>query len=148
MKRLPCITTIWLILCLTCFAQTEVRGQDGGHIKVQAILVAASNDGGGVDGSLNRYAGTLKRLFRFDTYRKAGQGSTSIDLPGSGKIKLGKGQSLSIDAKPDKKGASLDLRWSEGIHARMKLKPGKPGVLGGPKIKGGDGNYLLLVILE
>ncbi|MEX0322084.1 MAG: hypothetical protein AB3N63_07990 [Puniceicoccaceae bacterium] len=119
--------------------------------RVQVILVEASNAEGGVDGSLRRYAGTLQRLFRFNSYKQVTSKSMRLNIPGEGSVSLSGGQSLSLKSSGgSRSGVSAELTWSRGskrlVHTRLQLRPGSPAVLGGPS--SGSGSYLLILVLN
>jgi hypothetical protein len=141
-----------LLLLLCAFATAPASAQDkAATASIEAILVEASNAGSGVDRSLARYAGTLERLFKFDSYRRIGGKRFRIDLPGEGGGGIGNGSTLAIEARTAGGNAlNADLQWSQGgrtlLHTRVNLRRGTPTVLGGPRSTSGDGNYLLIVV--
>lgn len=105
--------------------------------RVQAILIAASNEAGRTDSRLSSYEPTLKRILRFESYRFRGQGATSLAPGQSGHISLGEGQSLELKAQDSgHRGVSISVIWEKGGRILMKtgltLRPGVPAVLGGP----------------
>ena len=119
---------------------------------VEMILVEAGPGDGGVDKSLRQYAGTLERLFRFDSYRQVGRKQVRLNVPGSGSTSLPDGQTLKLEAtEGNGRGLMADLNWSRGgkrlLHTRIKLQPGRPAVLGGPRTKSG-GTHLLILTLR
>jgi hypothetical protein len=119
---------------------------------VEVILVEAGPGNGGVDKALKQYAGTLERLFRFDSYRQVGRKQIRLNVPGSGSTSLPGGQSLKLEANEvNGRGLMADLNWTRGgkglLHTRIKLQPGRPAVLGGPRTKSG-GTHLLILTLR
>lgn len=103
----------------------------------EAILVVASKQAGPSDPRLAPYEANLKRILRFESFRLAGQGETDIDIPGTGTINLGSGQSLALTAGGDPKaGTRVQIKWRQGQRLLMDtglvLRPGVPAVLGGP----------------
>lgn len=119
---------------------------------VEVILVEAGPGNGGVDKSLKQYAGTLERLFRFDSYRQVGRKQIRLKVPGSGSTSLPGGQSLKLQANEGNgRGLMADLSWTRGgkrlLHTKIKLQPGRPAVLGGPRTKSG-GTHLLILTLR
>ncbi|MDP4643518.1 MAG: hypothetical protein NWS71_03635 [Opitutales bacterium] len=125
------------------FAESNVS-----TVQIEVILVKASNGSDGIDPALRSYSNTLERLFRFKSYQQISRDSFKVDVPGKATAKLGQGNRLTIDAQSTRNGIAADLDWSAGIHARLNLKKGTPAVLGGPKIKDGDGTYLLIIRLK
>ena len=65
------------------------------HARIQAILIAASNDHGKSDQRLAAYEPTLKSILRFESYRFLGSDSTSLGVPASAVTTL-KGPRLDI----------------------------------------------------
>lgn len=147
MKRIQILRTSPLLLILSlCFTMATADTQAAAKsMQWDIILVEASNSGDGIDPSLKQYAGTLKRLFRFNSYQKVGSKTASVTTPGTNKVQLANGQTLSIKTQRSQSGISADLNWSAGIRARLSLRPGKPAVLGGPRTSKGGATYLLIV---
>lgn len=130
------LTRILLILGLLIGAGT-VCATAAETSRVQAILIAASNETGRTDSRLSRYEPTLKRILRFESYRFRGQGATTLAPGESGHISLGEGQSLELTAEDNgNRGVSIRVIWEKGGRILMKtgltLRPGVPAVLGGP----------------
>lgn len=105
--------------------------------RVQAILIAASNEPGRTDSRLSAYEPTLKRILRFESYRFRGQGATNLAPGQSGHISLGEGQSLELTAQESgNHGIRFRVIWEKGGRTLMTtgltLRPGVPAVLGGP----------------
>jgi hypothetical protein len=149
MNRSSYIATVAIALLAFAFGtNTSLAQVRPSKASVELILVEASNNNSGVDSSLTAYANTLKRLFRFNSYRQISRTTTQLDLPGSTVAKLGQGNTLKITARASGREIAANLEWSAGIHARLKLKPRTPAVLGGPKIKNESGTYLLIVKLR
>jgi hypothetical protein len=129
---------------------TQLTAVDSASVEV--ILVEAGPGEGGVDKSLRQYAGTLERLFRFNSYRQVGRKQIRLNVPGSGSTSLPGGQSLKLEAnKGSGRGLMADLNWTRGgkglLHTKIKLQPGRPAVLGGPRTKSG-GTHLLILTLR
>ena len=147
MNRITVLSIIGLALLNVLLPANQASAQSA---KMEIILVEASNSAKGVDKSLAPYASTLKRLFKFDTYRKASSSRINLDIPGSGSARLGgEGGSLKVSAESLKGNAiRAGLNWTRGnrqlLHTRLQLRKGTPAVLGGPR--SGDGSYLLLII--
>lgn len=118
----------------------------------EAILVVASRRPGKSDPRLAPYEANLKRLLRFESFRQAGQGSAKIDVPGTGRIKLGEGQSLEVETSaPTDSGIRARARWIHGSKLLMDtglvFRPGVPAVLGGPS-KGDNEVYAVILIAK
>ena len=117
---------------------------------VEVILVEANNGGSGVDASLSAYTSTLKRLFKFDSYRKVSSNRVALDMPGEAVTTLGgQGGQLTMQAGVSEGNLiRTDLNWTRNgkklLHTRLQLRKGTPALLGGPR--SGDGSYLLLII--
>ncbi len=149
MKRSSPTSIIAILLLAFSVVIQQAHAQiDRSSAKIELILVAASNQDRGVDKALKPYAGNLKRLFRFDSYQQISRSTATLQLPGQADVQLPQGNRLKIDASATANGITADLNWSAGIHARLNLKPGTPAVLGGPRIKGSDSTYLLIVKLR
>ena len=134
------LTRIILFLGLFIGAATVHATAADTH-RVQAILIAASNETGRTDSRLSRYEPTLKRILRFESYRFRGQGATSLSSDQSGHISLGDGQSLELTTEDSgNRGVRIRVIWEKNGRTLMKtgltLRPGVPAVLGGP----GTGN--------
>ena len=146
--RILLITSIFLLM--TCFIGAPLHAQDNARVSV--ILVEASNDGGGVDGSLQPYASTLQRMFRFNTYKQASRGSVRLSVPGEGGTGLPGGQNLSLKALEGGGGSLVaEVNWTRGgkslLRTRLQLRGSNPAVLGGPRT-GGGATQLLILRLE
>jgi hypothetical protein len=114
-----------------------------------AILIAASNEPGQTDRRLGPYEGNLKRVLRFAKYRQVGEGGTSLNVPGQGQIRLGRGHALELEADEGKGGkVSVRVNWvingDSFQNTGVSLAPGGVTVLGGAA---GDGDEVLAVIL-
>lgn len=141
--------TIRLLLPLLLFCGLFTPAHAAGRASVQAILITASNDPGKTDPRLARYEPTLRRILRFESYRFVGQGSASLESPGSGTINLGNGQQLEITTDDSSRGLRLRVAWKQGRRTLMEtglsLNPGVPAVLGGPGTGNGDEVYAVIL---
>lgn len=118
----------------------------------EAILVVASKEPGNTDQRLAPYAPNLKRLLRFESFQQAGKGSAKIDIPGTGSISLGAGQTLNLSTSGDpKSGIRAQIKWQQGqrllMNTGLVLRPGVPAVLGGPATSDG-GVYAVILTAE
>lgn len=125
--------------------------QAADNVKVNAVLIAGSNDGGGVDSSLRQYESKLKaNIPKVDTFKRLGGGRADISLPGSKTMNLGSGQTVAVDVKPTSNGKlQITIEWKRGSQRLLKtiVESSKnnpnPTVLGAPGP--GDGKYILLL---
>lgn len=140
---LACLLFLFGFIAQNTFAESSTS-----TAQIEVILVKASNGSDTIDSSLRAYSDTLQRLFRFKSYQQVSRDSFKVNMPGKSTAQLGQGNRLVIDATPTRDGVVADLNWSAGIHARLNLKKGIPAVLGGPKIKGEEGTYLLIILLK
>ena len=136
-----------LVLLMAGFITVPLQAQ--GDARVSVILVEASNDGGGVDGSLRPYASTLQRMFRFNTYKQASRGTVRLSVPGEGGTGLPGGQNLSLKAIEGGGGGLVaEVNWTRGgkslLRTRIQLKGSNPAVLGGPRTDSGATQLLIL----
>jgi hypothetical protein len=127
MRRLIPLLLLACSLVLPRFAIAA----DGGHIRVRALLVIASNQRGESDSRLSSYVPTLRRILRFESYRLVGEGSANVTGAGKTAVNLGRGHSLDLEG-----GGSLRVNWKENgrslINTSLSLRSGVPAVLGGP----------------
>lgn len=144
---------LWIAIALigvTALWATPLQAA-GDSARVSVILVEAGNGEGGIDGALRPYAGTLQRLFRFNSYQQLSKGTLRLDVPGTGSVGLAGGQRLTLKAGEAGRGLMAELTWERGgkrlLHTRIQLRPGSPAVLGGPST-GKGGNYLLILTLD
>jgi len=134
-------------LCALAAAATSTKAMAG---ELSALLVTASKTPGPSDPRLEPYENTLRRILRFESFRLVGEGSTSLSSPGKGKISLGGGHQLQLDAAG---GGSnrVDATWQQGNRTLMKtglsLLAGVPAVLGGPGT-GKDGEVYAIIVIS
>jgi hypothetical protein len=148
--QLHTIFTLILVAAGILLPGAQLSAADSASVEV--ILVEAGPGEGGVDKSLRQYAGTLERLFRFNSYRQVGRKQIRLNVPGSGSTSLPGGQTLKLEANEGNgRGLMADLNWTRGgkrlLHTKIKLQPGRPAVLGGPRTKSG-GTHLLILTLR
>jgi len=137
--------SVFITLGLLGPLATQARAME--TVRVEVLLVRATDGGSGIDAPLRPYAGTLKRLFRFDSYELVSSRSMSLNLPGEAGTSLAGGQSLTLRAGPDLK---ADIDWMRGkqrlLHTRIQMRRGNPAILGGPR--GREGTLLLILQLK
>lgn len=133
------------------FAATHTFAADSGQASIRGILVIASDQEGATDRSLAPYEANLRRILRFNSYRAAGQGSTRLEVPGSGRCSLGQGNHLEIETlSQERDQLRAKVVWMQGgrpvMNTELVLRKGVPAILGGPPVKNGSGVYAVLVI--
>lgn len=138
MKKFLFIAVAFVLLSL-------VRAEAGVR-NFEAQLIRASNDSAPLNYKLDRVVPKLRKVFKFQSYDLIGEGSGSINVPGSGTIDLGKGHSLEMSVKGDKGDTyKAEIRWMKGGSVQFttgaRLSHGEPLVLAGPK----DGNGTLII---
>ncbi|MFO7726334.1 MAG: hypothetical protein R6V45_12375 [Oceanipulchritudo sp.] len=126
------------------------HGQTGSS-GLEVILVKAGNGKPGIDAALRPYAATLKRVFRFESYRMAGKKRLQVTSGGESVASLPGGQSLHVRSlESGSRGMKAEINWKRGgknlLHTRINLRPESPAVLGGPK--GPEGTWLLILRLN
>lgn len=116
-------------------------------VRLEAMLIMASNDPAPLDRRLERVEYKLRPLFRFEYYRFMGEGSGILQRPGETSVALGDGHYLQLRGTAKDGGTRLEVRWFRGeqpvLTTAVHLKPGKPVILGGAP----QGNGTLIVTL-
>lgn len=140
---------IWSVAAL--FAPSPVAGAESASIT--GLLILATDGPGDTDSRLKRYEPTLRRLFKFNSYRQIGRDTTSIDVPGRGVLSYGSGQNLAIETTRSGGGSiRATVRWKRGnrtlINTTVVMKPGVPTLLGGPQKAGGNGNLIVILVAK
>ncbi|MDP3072137.1 MAG: hypothetical protein Q8N18_17735 [Opitutaceae bacterium] len=115
-------------------------------VSVQAILITASNQQGGVDRKLAAYAENLKRNLPFDTFRFAAEDRTTLPEGGRATITFAGDHRLELEDSPGG-GIRLKVFWLTGpdvvISTTLTLQAGVPGVL----VRRGAGSGEVPVVL-
>jgi hypothetical protein len=138
------------VLLVTLLGTVHISGARAGDlVQFKAIMVHASNKPAPIDRRLEKIEFQLRRVFKFEHYKHAGEGSLAINLPGSGTIKLGGGYTLFVDASPgSKKRISTKVIWKKGgkvlLSTSANIRRGSFTVLGGASQGGGK----LIVTLQ
>ena len=122
--------------------------RSGEPVRLSAMLILASRDGGPSDAKVKRFEGNLKRLFKFSSYRHYGEGTGTVTPPGKTRISLGRGFSLEIEVLGEKRNKiRAKVQWRRGrtllINTTVAMEKGTPTVLGGPSHEKGT----LIVVL-
>ena len=128
---------IRFILLALAFAAVALPMRAASSTGVLGILISASNESGATDSRLAEYEPNLKRILRFESYRFLGEDSTSLDVPGAGRLSIGSGHQLELETEAvDGRGIHVKVRWQQGGRTLMStslvLRAGVPAVLGGP----------------
>lgn len=118
---------------------------------IEGILITASNEAGQSDRRLAPYEATLRRILRFETFRRVGSDRTSLDVPATGRLSIGEGHELTLTTEPgDGKSVHVKVRWSAGgrtlMNTGLSLRPGVPAVLGGPST-GNKGEVYAVILV-
>lgn len=100
-----------LAFCLATFALSSTAHAES--LSISTTLIRGSNEGGGTDASLKQYESKLKHHFPYDTFKSVGSSSTSLEVPGSGSLKIS-GNSVTFNATPDGSGRyRISARWTK-----------------------------------
>lgn len=118
-------------------------------VQVNVTLITASSEKGETDARLAPYADNLKRMLRFESFGFLGQGTTRIQMPGTGEVSLPQGNAVKLQAAHYGAGAVwLRVIWMEGDRERLNVvyarwERGKPLILGGA---GAGGENLAIIV--
>ncbi len=150
MRLIQRLSLLWALLLATALSSTAAAADD--TVSVRGILVSASREAGETDKSLAPYEANLRRILRFESFRRLGAGRAKAALPGEGSFNVGQGQTLRFHAEEAGEGrVRIQLEWQGGSRTFMRtgliLRSGVPAVLGGPSQPDG-GVYALIVIAE
>lgn len=135
---------------LACFLSAGLASRAvAEEARIEVVLVAASDGGGGMDRSLRPFAGPLNRLFRFSEYRQVQKSTVRLSLPGRSQLRLQDGAQLKLESDGGSDGQlPVNLSWERDgrslLRTGVRLRPGTPAALGGPA--GRDGGVLLLIV--
>ena len=137
------------VLAALVFASAAATASAADSVRLKAVMIHASNDPAPPDRRIEKIEHKLRRLFRFEHYRHAGEGSLSLRLPGEGTLSLGSGYSLQVTASSAEGGrVRARVRWNRGrkalLSTSMVVGRKAPTVLGGVNHGGGK----LIVTLE
>ncbi|MBI5381528.1 MAG: hypothetical protein HZA31_06470 [Opitutae bacterium] len=147
--------TIRFALCLSLLAVATAfaAARHGDRAAIRAILISASPAAGETDRSLAAYEPTLRRLLRFESFRRLGEGSATLTPAKPSQLSLGNGQQLELTSE-SAEGRSLRVRvnWTANgrslMNTALVLQPGVPAVLGGPAHGRKGDVYAVLVIAQ
>ena len=129
-----------LACCVVLCAGTAVRAAD--PVAVSATLIHASNNGKATDGSLRSMEPQLKRIFGYSSHRVMGSGGSRIAVPGSGRVSLGSGHSVTVTPQAREGGRiRYGIQWRSGsstvVNSTVTRRSGETVLLGGPSHAGG-----------
>lgn len=150
MRLIQRLSPLWALLLAAALSSPATAADDS--VSVRAILVSASREAGESDKALAPYESNLRRILRFESFRRLGAGRAKAELPGEGSFSVGQGQTLRFRADEAGEGrVRLQLEWQGGSRTLMRtglvLRHGVPAVLGGPSQPDG-GVYALIVIAD
>ena len=124
----------------------------GGQVTLKAVMIHASNTPAPIDQRLERIEYKLRRVFGFEHYRHAGQGSITLALPGEGTIDLGGGYTLRVQSSDGKDGRiRTKVTWIKGgttlLSTSTRVKRGAPPtVIGGASQ--GKGKLIVTLVVR
>jgi len=109
---------------------------------MEALLIYASNDSAPLDYKLDPVVPRLRTVLKFQSYELIGSGSGAVHLPGTTTIDLGKGHSLEIKIKSEKKDRyKVEVKWIQDgkvlVSTGASMARNNPLVLGGVQYKNG-----------
>lgn len=139
------------LLVTTALLLSATTAQAADRANLEGILITASNESGKTDGRLAAYEPTLRRILRFESYRFAGDGATSVNVPGEETLSIGRGHELAVTVeRSDGKALHVKVRWTaEGrtlMNTGLVLRPGVPAVLGGPSTGNKSEVYAVIIV--
>lgn len=139
------------ILLLAAIMGLALTARGADHATIEGILITASSEPGQTDRRLAAFEPTLRRILRFESYRFAGEGSTSVNVPGEETLSIGRGHELAVTVeRSDGKSMQVKVRWTaEGrtlMNTGLVLRPGVPAVLGGPSTGNKGEVYAVIVV--
>ena len=141
-----------LALCLLALVTIPSIAIGAESASVTGILILATDDAGNTDTRLKPYEPTLRRLFKFKGYEQIGRSRTSMKLPGTGVLNFGN-EKLLIETTGNGNGSiRAKVQWRRGgktmINTTVRMRPGVPTLLGGPKQVGGKGNLIVILVAD
>ncbi len=139
-----------LALCLLAMVTVPSIAIGAESASVTGILILATDDAGDTDTRLKSYEPTLRRLFKFQGYEQIGRSRTSMEVPGDGVLNFGN-EKLVIETTGNGNGSiRAKVQWQRGsktmINTTVRMRPGVPTILGGPKQAGGKGNLIVILV--
>lgn len=123
------------VLIAGCLA-SPLPVQAAGTANFKAVMIYASDEPAPLDRRLEDIEYRLRRMLKFEHYKHSGEGSLTLNLPGSGVISLGNGHQLRVSAT-DAGGGKVraQVQWVRGgqalVSTTVKLSRRSPAVLGG-----------------
>lgn len=143
MKRFWYIVAMFFALGV-CVARADTAD-------MEAMLIYASNDPAPLDYHLDKVVPKLRSVLKFQNYELLGRGDGAINAPGETTIDLGKGHSLEVKVRPDKKDRfKVEVRWLHDgkvqVSTGATMGRNQPVVLGG--VKHANGNLVVTLSLK
>ena len=143
MKRFFHIAIAWLALGV-CSAFAETADMD-------ALLIYASNDPAPLDYHLDSVVPKLRSVLKFQNYELLGSGSGAVNSPGETTIDLGRGHSLEIRLKSERKDRfKVEVRWMHDgkvqVSTGATVGRNQPLILGG--VKHANGNLVVTLTVK
>lgn len=132
------VSLTFLATFLMAIAAGSVEAQ-AQTANVSVTFVLASNDGGGVDGSLGSISGQLRSRFgHYNSFRRVGGQRVSLSVGSSQNVGMPNGQSMTITLQ-GMSGSSYRLSVSlPGGGGTVTAPPGGIFFVAGPPYQGGE----------
>jgi len=135
---------LWFLSLTLIMAVGLYAVPPGSNVGVRGTLILASNQGSGMDSSLQSYERQLRRL-NFASYHTIGKGGTQVSVPGNGVISLGGDFEVEVIVQPGPGNRiPVEIRWKQGRKTLIHTSGALPLVLGGPSHNEGT----LILILD
>ena len=143
----------WVLLLLFPLSNLCAQKEEVQKVTLKGIMILASDEAGAKDKRLQRFESRLRSLFKFNSYRHYGEGKATIKLPGKSSFPLGKGHQMEVEAEPmGGNKVRAKVRWLKGsrnlIHTTLVMEKGVSTILGGPSQKEGEGNLIVVLLLN
>ncbi len=115
-------------------------------VRLEAMLVLASDEPAPLDYRLSKVEHKLRPLFRFPHYKLLGESSGVLVIPGETSLALGDGHHVDVASGG---GGVFQVRWLRGgqpmLNTGVRLERGKPVILGG--VPGPGGTLIVTLIM-
>lgn len=122
------------------------------RVSCEAMLILANNDGAPLDRRLDQFGNTLRRLFKFEYFKRIGGGQATVNLPSEFTIDLGEGHSLKVKATGKGDRIHAEVNWvGDGkslLRTTVSVKRGAPAILGGVPDKARKGTLIVTLTLR
>ena len=137
----------WLLAAAVLVLVPAVPVRAAEPVTLSAVMIHASNRPAPLDRRIENIEYKLRKIFKFEHYRHAGQGALTVGLPGSGAIRLGDNHLLQVNASDAGKGRiRTQIKWTRGgttllTTTTLVQRGAAPTVIGGPSQ--GDGKLIV-----